>query len=192
MTSCCLAKERRDRTPLTDEEYAFKLFEEENATVVESLQIAHSSQRAIDADQAILRDISIDELVAVNDYRYAQGLALGQTLPEKSDAQKALERCGLNTEREVAVVSNQRPLPDVGGSKPWCTNQSLPNGTIYLDQFVTMFQDFLHDLETSKSQSIPYTDCSTTKGFLSIDPYILQFDNGTAGDIYGNSERFDY
>ncbi|KAJ3809985.1 glycoside hydrolase family 2 protein [Lentinula aff. lateritia] len=72
------------------------------------------------------------------------------------------------------------------------TNQSLPNGTIYLDQFVTMFQDFLHDLETSESRSVPYTDCSTTKGFLSLDPYILRFDNGTSGDIYGNSERFDY
>ncbi|KAE9405255.1 hypothetical protein BT96DRAFT_916211 [Gymnopus androsaceus JB14] len=72
------------------------------------------------------------------------------------------------------------------------TNQSLPNGTIYLDQFVTMFQDFLHDLETSESRSVPYTDCSTTNGFLSIDPYILRFDNATPGDIYGNSERFDY
>ncbi|KIK54373.1 glycoside hydrolase family 2 protein [Collybiopsis luxurians FD-317 M1] len=72
------------------------------------------------------------------------------------------------------------------------TNQSLPNGTIYLDQFVTMFQDFLHDIETSESRSVAYTDCSTTNGFLSIDPYILRFNNKTAGDIYGNGERFDY
>ncbi|KAF9069747.1 glycoside hydrolase family 2 protein [Rhodocollybia butyracea] len=72
------------------------------------------------------------------------------------------------------------------------TNQSLPNGTIYLDQFVTLFQDLLHDLETSESRSVPYTDCSTTNGFITIDPYILRFDNATPGDIYGNGERFDY
>ncbi|KAJ3834222.1 hypothetical protein F5878DRAFT_631069, partial [Lentinula raphanica] len=68
----------RDGTPLTDEEYAFKLFEEENATAVESLRIAHSLQRAIDADQAILRDISIDELAAVHLIRpYNEGYILG-------------------------------------------------------------------------------------------------------------------
>lgn len=55
-----------------------------------------------------------------------------------------------------------------------------------------MFQDFLHDLETSESHSVPYTDCSTTNGVLSLDPYILRFDNETKGDLYGNSERFDY
>ncbi|KAF5390415.1 hypothetical protein D9757_005257 [Collybiopsis confluens] len=61
-----------------------------------------------------------------------------------------------------------------------------------LNEFVTMFQDFLHDLETSESRSVPYTDCSTTNGVLSIDPYILRFNNRTIGDLYGNSERFDY
>lgn len=33
---------------------------------------------------------------------------------------------------------------------------------------------------------MPYTDCSTTKGVLSLDPYVLRFDNGTSGEIYGN------
>ena len=33
---------------------------------------------------------------------------------------------------------------------------------------------------------VPYTDCSTTKGVLSLDPYELRFDNGEEGHIYGN------
>ncbi|KAJ3758552.1 hypothetical protein EV360DRAFT_43674 [Lentinula raphanica] len=109
----------RDGTAMTDEEYAFKLFEEENVTIVENLRTALSLQRAIAADQDILMNISIDELGAVDDHRYAQALSGGQALPEKSDAQKALEtRQDLDTDSEEAVVSNQTPLPDVGGSKP--------------------------------------------------------------------------
>ncbi|KAJ7187692.1 glycoside hydrolase family 2 protein [Mycena pura] len=71
-------------------------------------------------------------------------------------------------------------------------NTSLPNGTIYLDQFVALFQDFLHDIAVSETHSVPYTDCSTTKGVLSLDPYVLRFNNGTRGEIYGNSERYNY
>ncbi|KAJ7136339.1 glycoside hydrolase family 2 protein [Mycena crocata] len=71
-------------------------------------------------------------------------------------------------------------------------NNSLPNGTVYLDQFVTLFQDFLHDITVSETHSVPYTDCSTTKGVLSLDPYVLRFSNGTPGAIYGNSERYNY
>ncbi|TFK44105.1 glycoside hydrolase [Crucibulum laeve] len=68
----------------------------------------------------------------------------------------------------------------------------LSNGTHYLDEFVTLFQDFLHGIVTSETRSVPYTDCSTTKGVLSLDPYILRFDNGTSGEIYGNGERYNY
>ncbi|KAJ7461141.1 glycoside hydrolase family 2 protein [Mycena latifolia] len=71
-------------------------------------------------------------------------------------------------------------------------NSSLANGTVYLVQFVTLFQDFLHDIAVSETHSVPYTDCSTTKGVLSLDPYILRFNNGTRGEIYGNSERYNY
>ncbi|KAJ7224013.1 glycoside hydrolase family 2 protein [Mycena haematopus] len=71
-------------------------------------------------------------------------------------------------------------------------NTSMANGTIYLNEFVTLFQDFLHDIAVSETHSVPYTDCSTTKGVLSLDPYILRFNNGTPGDIYGNSERYNY
>ncbi|KAJ6478698.1 glycoside hydrolase family 2 protein [Mycena vulgaris] len=71
-------------------------------------------------------------------------------------------------------------------------NASLPNGTIYLDQFVTLFQDFLHDITVSETHSVPYTDCSTTNGVLSLDPYILRLNNGTSGEIYGNTERYNY
>ncbi|KAJ6574531.1 glycoside hydrolase family 2 protein [Mycena capillaripes] len=69
-------------------------------------------------------------------------------------------------------------------------NNSMANGTIYL--FVTLFQDFLHDIAVSETHSVPYTDCSTTKGVLSLDPYVLRFNNGTRGNIYGNSERYNY
>ncbi|KAJ7757190.1 glycoside hydrolase family 2 protein [Mycena maculata] len=71
-------------------------------------------------------------------------------------------------------------------------NTSVSNGTIYLDQFVALFQDFLYDITVSETHSVPYTDCSTTKGVLSLDPYVLRFNNGTPGEIYGNSERYNY
>ncbi|KAF9258872.1 glycoside hydrolase family 2 protein [Marasmius fiardii PR-910] len=72
------------------------------------------------------------------------------------------------------------------------TNNSLPNGTVYLDQFVFFFQDFLREIAVSETRSVAYTDCSTNNGLLSLDPYILRLDNKTAGNLYGNSERFDY
>ncbi|KII92216.1 glycoside hydrolase family 2 protein [Plicaturopsis crispa FD-325 SS-3] len=71
-------------------------------------------------------------------------------------------------------------------------NTTLANGTHYLDEFVTLFQDFLHDIVVSETQSVAYTDCSTTKGVLSLDPYVLRFNNATPGEIYGNSERYNY
>ncbi|GLB44993.1 putative glycoside hydrolase family 2 protein [Lyophyllum shimeji] len=72
------------------------------------------------------------------------------------------------------------------------TNRSLENGMHFLNEFVTLFQHFLHDIVVSETHSVPYTDCSTTKGVLSLDPYVLRFDNGTQGEIYGNGERYNY
>ncbi|KAJ7088165.1 glycoside hydrolase family 2 protein [Mycena epipterygia] len=69
-------------------------------------------------------------------------------------------------------------------------NNSMANGTIYL--FVALFQDFLHDIAGSETHSVAYTDCSTTHGVLSLDPLIIRFNNGTPGEIYGNSERYNY
>ncbi|KAG1829652.1 glycoside hydrolase family 2 protein [Suillus variegatus] len=71
-------------------------------------------------------------------------------------------------------------------------NASLANGTHYLDEFVYMFQHYLHDIVLSETNSVPYTDCSTTRGVLSLDPYVLRFANGTPGYIYGNTERYNY
>ncbi|EPQ57150.1 glycoside hydrolase family 2 protein [Gloeophyllum trabeum ATCC 11539] len=71
-------------------------------------------------------------------------------------------------------------------------NYSLANGTHYLNEFVTLFQDFLYGIVTSETESVPYTDCSTTHGVLSLEPYVLRFLNATPGSIYGNSERYNY
>lgn len=71
-------------------------------------------------------------------------------------------------------------------------NVSYANGTHYLDEFVFLFQDYLHDAVLSETTSIAYTDCSTTSGYLSLNPYILRFTNTTPGEIYGNSERYNY
>ncbi|KAA1472788.1 glycoside hydrolase family 2 protein [Dentipellis sp. KUC8613] len=69
---------------------------------------------------------------------------------------------------------------------------SLANGTHYLDEYVALFQDYLHDIAYEETNSVPYTDCSTTHGVLSLDPLVLRFANGTPGEIYGNSERYNY
>ncbi|KAJ7710527.1 glycoside hydrolase family 2 protein [Mycena rosella] len=69
---------------------------------------------------------------------------------------------------------------------------ALPNGTFYVVRFVTLFQDFLYDIVASETHSVPYTDCSTTNGVLSLNPYILRLDNRTPGEIYGNTERYNY
>ncbi|OCH87882.1 glycoside hydrolase [Obba rivulosa] len=71
-------------------------------------------------------------------------------------------------------------------------NQTLANGTHYLDEFVELFGDFLHDITFQEESSVAYTDCSTTSGVLSLDPYVIRFDNKTPGFIYGNSERYNY
>ncbi|KAL0955666.1 hypothetical protein HGRIS_001893 [Hohenbuehelia grisea] len=69
---------------------------------------------------------------------------------------------------------------------------AISNGTHYLNEYVALFQDFLQGVVTSETRSVPYTDCSTTKGVLSLDPYVLRFNNGTPGEIYGNGERYNY
>ena len=50
-----------------------------------------------------------------------------------------------------------------------------------------LFQDFLYDLTFEVQQSVPYTDCSTTNGVLSLDPLVERFENKTPGYIYGNT-----
>ncbi|KAJ3556228.1 hypothetical protein NP233_g12026 [Leucocoprinus birnbaumii] len=69
---------------------------------------------------------------------------------------------------------------------------ALANGTHYLNEYVALFQDFLQPIVTSETRSVPYTDCSTTSGVLSLDPYELRLSNATAGEIYGNGERYNY
>ncbi|KAA1472783.1 glycoside hydrolase [Dentipellis sp. KUC8613] len=69
---------------------------------------------------------------------------------------------------------------------------SLLFGQHLLDEFVTLFQDFLHDITYQETNSVPYTDCSTTHGVLSLDPLVLRFGNATLGEVYGNAERYDY
>ncbi|KAI0673928.1 glycoside hydrolase [Trametes maxima] len=71
-------------------------------------------------------------------------------------------------------------------------NQTLANGTHYLDEFQTLFGEFLHDTVSEEESSVAYTDCSTTSGVLSLDPYEIRYDNKTAGFIYGNGERYNY
>ncbi|KAI0075651.1 glycoside hydrolase [Panus rudis PR-1116 ss-1] len=68
----------------------------------------------------------------------------------------------------------------------------LLDGKHYKDQFQTLFGEFLHDIVYSEQSSVPYTDCSTTNGVLSLDPYVLRYTNTTPGLIYGNSERYNY
>ncbi|KXN81560.1 putative beta-mannosidase A [Leucoagaricus sp. SymC.cos] len=68
----------------------------------------------------------------------------------------------------------------------------LKNGTHYLNEYVALFQDFLQPIVSSEARAVPYTDCSTTKGVLSLDPYELRLSNATPGEIYGNGERYNY
>ncbi|KAI0733020.1 glycoside hydrolase superfamily [Fomitopsis betulina] len=71
-------------------------------------------------------------------------------------------------------------------------NDTYANGTHYLDEFVYLFQDFLYNLTYEVQRSVPYTDCSTTNGVLSLDPLVERFENKTPGYIYGNTERYNY
>ncbi|KIM78863.1 glycoside hydrolase family 2 protein [Piloderma croceum F 1598] len=64
--------------------------------------------------------------------------------------------------------------------------------THYLDEFLFLFRDFLQKIVVSETRSVAYTDCSTTHGVLSLEPYTLRLNNATPGEIYGNSERYNY
>ncbi|KAJ7458250.1 glycoside hydrolase family 2 protein [Mycena latifolia] len=51
----------------------------------------------------------------------------------------------------------------------------------------------MSDASTSTpAMCIPCTDYSTTNGMLSLDPYLLRLANSTPGEIYGNTERYNY
>ncbi|KAJ2999426.1 hypothetical protein NUW54_g6940 [Trametes sanguinea] len=62
----------------------------------------------------------------------------------------------------------------------------------YIDDFLLLFQDFLHDIVMQEQSTVAYTDCSTTNGVLSLDPYVLRLNNLTEGHIYGNAELYNY
>ncbi|KIK53426.1 hypothetical protein GYMLUDRAFT_178922 [Collybiopsis luxurians FD-317 M1] len=81
----------RDDSLLTDEQVAFRLFEQENLALVQTLKLARSLQDAIDSDTDVLSRLSAVDVGAVDDRRYAEALSLGQRLPEKTEAQRALE-----------------------------------------------------------------------------------------------------
>ncbi|KAI5889009.1 glycoside hydrolase family 2 protein [Schizophyllum commune H4-8] len=68
----------------------------------------------------------------------------------------------------------------------------VEGGEVLFGEYVKLVQDFLYRVTTEETRSVPYTDCSTTKGVLSLDPYELRFDNGEEGYIYGNGERYNY
>ncbi|KAF7315112.1 Glycoside hydrolase family 2 protein [Mycena indigotica] len=68
----------------------------------------------------------------------------------------------------------------------------LPNASAYLDEYLALFQDFLYKVAVSETHSVAYTDCSTTRGVLSLEPYQLRLTNATPGEIYGNTERYNY
>ncbi|KAG1814856.1 hypothetical protein DFJ58DRAFT_644580, partial [Suillus subalutaceus] len=46
-------------------------------------------------------------------------------------------------------------------------NASLANDTHYLDE------DYLHDIVLSEMNSVPYTNCSTTHGVLSLHIFFI-------------------
>ncbi|TBU37489.1 glycoside hydrolase [Dichomitus squalens] len=71
-------------------------------------------------------------------------------------------------------------------------NQTFLNGKHFLDEYQTLFGEFLHDIVLEEQSSVAYTDCSTTNGVLSLDPYVVRYSNETSGFIYGNSERYNY
>ncbi|KDQ55681.1 glycoside hydrolase family 2 protein [Jaapia argillacea MUCL 33604] len=71
-------------------------------------------------------------------------------------------------------------------------NLAYGNGTIYADQYNYLFGEYLYGIVSSEAPFIPYTDCSTTNGVLSLDPYVIRYSNETPGYIYGNSERYNY
>ncbi|KAI0633508.1 glycoside hydrolase [Trametes polyzona] len=62
----------------------------------------------------------------------------------------------------------------------------------FLDDFVKIFGGLLHDIVLQEQSSVAYTDCSTTNGVLSLDPYVLRLANLTEGHIYGNAELYNY
>ncbi|KAF5367261.1 hypothetical protein D9757_011683 [Collybiopsis confluens] len=81
----------RPKTTLTDEEVAFKLFEEESLALVQTLKLVCSIQAAIDNDSGLLETIDIAETDAEDDHQYALALSRGEALPTKTSAQNALE-----------------------------------------------------------------------------------------------------
>ncbi|GJJ08323.1 hypothetical protein Clacol_002534 [Clathrus columnatus] len=118
-----------------------------------------------------------DSLYAINDF-------LIETM--KTEVQQNVRR--INRHPSLAQWAGGNEIEGIVEG----VNVSYANGTHYLDEFVFLFQDYLHDAVLSETTSIAYTDCSTTSGYLSLNPYILRFHNATPGYIYGNSERYNY
>ncbi|KAI0047909.1 glycoside hydrolase family 2 protein [Auriscalpium vulgare] len=73
-------------------------------------------------------------------------------------------------------------------------NQTYPQPVAehLVQEFLALYEDILHDAAYDATNSIPYVDCSTTGGVLNLDPLALRFTQGKPGEIYGNTERYNY
>ncbi|OJT12500.1 Beta-mannosidase A [Trametes pubescens] len=96
---------------------------------------------------------------------------------------------GGNEIEPLLIIVNATTVPITVGN---LTIGPGPLDPRFFDNYVGLFQNFLHDIVLQEQSSVAYTACSTTNGVLSLDPYVLRLNNVTAGHIYGNTELYNY
>ncbi|VDB87113.1 unnamed protein product [Peniophora sp. CBMAI 1063] len=98
---------------------------------------------------------------------------------------------------KTEVRQNVRRVNKHPSVAEWAGSNEIEVIMLFLNQsgdpnFTQLFQNELRSVTYEETKSVPYTDCSTTHGVLSIDPLVVRWNNATPGEIYGNSEVYIY
>ncbi|KDN41417.1 glycoside hydrolase family 2 protein [Tilletiaria anomala UBC 951] len=70
--------------------------------------------------------------------------------------------------------------------------ETLPNGTVYANQYDYLFDDVILNSVRQNSRSLSYLPSSTGAGYISLDPYVPRYRNATPGELYGDAEHYLY
>jgi hypothetical protein len=100
---------KRCDAPLSDEELAFELQQQDFLRllgVLNDAKVAQSLNEAVQMDGPMMERFALANQAATDDHQYAQALSRGEPLPAKSDAQRAVETMHEANEAGYGLPSN--------------------------------------------------------------------------------------
>ncbi|TKY86477.1 hypothetical protein EX895_004626 [Sporisorium graminicola] len=86
----------------------------------------------------------------------------------------------------VVVGNNEGELFFLGGYGVWERDGEWKTG------YEALFDHVVRDRVREASRGLSYITCSTTTGYIQLDPYVGRYSNYPKGELHGTGEHYDY